>query len=118
MTLTINAHDERRRSKRADVALKLDVLLTKWDQVERCYTKDLSQGGLRFVSGAHVAMHTPLRVVLHLPDDRRIDVPAVVRHVRTEGEAWSVGVEFVDTPGMSASVLDAVLGNLERSSGS
>lgn len=112
--MLVISRDERRKESRRPVALKLDVTLTHWVQLERLYTTDLSQGGLQFLSDRDVVVGARLRVVLHLPDAAGpLSLPATVRHVaRGIDGFYRVGVAFDDLPSVSAAVLNTFLDHL------
>jgi hypothetical protein len=105
--------DERRRDVRHPVRLRLDVPLATWAQVQRLYTTDLSRGGLGFFARTPPPITSAVRVVLHLPDEKTVELEGTIKHAESQADgSYRVGVEFADKQAVTSAVLEAYLATM------
>lgn len=90
------ASDFARDHTRHPMSRPVRVKCGSWKQFEMFYTRDISRGGMFLKASKTLPVGTPLSIVLKLPDDREVIIPAhVVRAVESgQGKATGVGVAF------------------------
>lgn len=114
---------ERRRAPRFSIGETLDVYF--WAETDVRYgdgeLKDISDGGLRFVSEAELPIGSTLELKIHLPRAFRVKESLslkakVVRCYKLKGQMrYRIGCQFVDLPAETAAKLQEFLAWMKSS---
>ena len=113
----LNERTAPRREKRVEARLAVEVPMASWDQLRRVYTANISKGGLMFSLSPETAGALPseLELVVSLPDGRRVNFTAQVRHVaKDEHGDFDIGVQFSLEDGASRATLERALATLKN----
>jgi c-di-GMP-binding flagellar brake protein YcgR len=87
---------ERRTDNRVSARLEVDIPVPSWEQLQRVYTTNISDGGLMFVVEAPVTLPGIAEITLTLPDAQTITLQSEIRHAAPGPHSGQVevGVQF------------------------
>ena len=105
---------EKRKFIRIPESLEISYRYTSQSKTAKFLTRDISQGGVRFLAHEFITPHTYLKIKLNLLKPRvTFEALVKVQWVKKafEGERYEVGAEFID---ISQQVLDRLKKYIEN----
>ena len=89
--------EERRRTERIATRTLVEIRIPDWQVLDRVYTVNISQGGIRVSMPKLPPLEAAVDVILTLPNGHRLHLPGRVTHMGTRGTG-DVGIRFDDLP--------------------
>lgn len=102
---------DRRRTERIITRTLVEVKLPDWQALQRVYTVNMSQGGMRLSVGRKPPLGTVIDTILTLPNGQRLHLPGRVAHLGSDGSG-DVGVRFDELPAKTRDEIDRYLKEL------
>jgi uncharacterized protein (TIGR02266 family) len=111
------ADDRRRDPRHPAELLRARVRFVDRKQFERCFTKDISRGGIFLRTSKPSALDSPVEVTLELPGSREVKLHGIVVHCIAPdevqpGQQAGLGVQFSDLTPKVRKGLEGVLAEL------
>lgn len=83
--------EERRRTERIATRTLVEIRIPDWQVLDRVYTVNISQGGIRVSLPRQPPLGAAVDVILTLPNGHRLHLPGRVAHLNAGGD---VGIRF------------------------